>query len=538
ITPELADDWTVSSGKATTTKDGASAATAGFGCTAGSCRTVLVEKTAQVATVAVHNPYATVVAAPFNDLNNDGVKQDKEGRLGGWTVTAISTSGERHVLDTGNGGRAMFYPMTPGSYTLEMISPEPSSDPNVLDWTATNRAGCVDYGTGQKRCQVKVDVIAGEAATGGFGFVQLGTVGVTTYHDYDKDGVRDDNEPAQANRTVRLYDSTGKTLLQTKVTDVYGRVAFKAAAGVKYKVNAVLPTGWKQTAPVTSTGTPIASVPVVGPIGTQSTDLEFGQYNTVDSVAPPVPTSSAVAGTYDAVQNVTLKSETGATIRYTLSGAVPTATTGHVYTGPITLSNSHLLRAVAVDSAGNVSGEVLSGELVDGVPVPGLQMDVNLGTKAELTPTKWTVVTGGIATPATGMTVAGSLQQDDGMRVVLPSAYVTKSKSNVVDGYASIQLPLAQRNVVGLGVELDGRSTLTGSTRTLMLYDWAAGAWVTLFSRESQPITDLRSVSDASGNPARFVSGTGEVRLRMQALRTTGAFDMRLDQALLRIQHR
>jgi hypothetical protein len=491
-----------------------------------------------VATVAVHNPYATVVAAPFNDLNNDGTKQDKEGRLGGWTVTAISTSGERHVLDTGNSGRAMFYPMTPGSYTLEMISPERSNDVNVLDWTATNRAGCVDYGTGQKRCQVKVDVIAGEAATGEFGFVQLGTIGVTTYHDYDKDGVRDDNEPAQANRTVRLYDSTGKTLQQTKVTDVYGRVAFKAAAGVKYRVNAVLPTGWKQTAPVTSSGTPITSVPVVGPLGTQNTDLEFGQYNTADSVAPPVPTSSVAAGTYDTVQNVTLKSETGATIRYTLSGAVPTATTGHKYTGPITLSNSHLLRAVAVDSAGNVSGEVMSGEVVDGVPVPGLQIDVNLGTKAELTPTKWTVVTGGTATPATGTTVAGSLQQDDGMRVVLPSAYVTKSKSYVVDGYASMQLPSAQRSVVGLGVELDGQSTLTGSTRTLMLYDWAGGAWVTLFDRESQPITDMRSAIDASGNPARFVSGTGEVRMRMQALRTTGAFDMRLDQALLRIQHR
>jgi hypothetical protein len=124
------------------------------------------------------------------------------------------------------------------------------------------------------------------------------------------------------------------------------------------------------------------------------------------------------------------------------------------------------------------------------------------------------------------------------MKAVLPSAYVTKSKSYLVDGYASMQLPSAQRSVVGLGVELDGRATLTGSTRSLMLYDFKAAAWVTLFDRESQPITDMRSVIDASGDPARFVSGTGEVRVRMQAARTSGAFDMRLDQALLRIQHR
>jgi hypothetical protein len=148
------------------------------------------------------------------------------------------------------------------------------------------------------------------------------------------------------------------------------------------------------------------------------------------------------------------------------------------------------------------------------------------------------VLTGGAPTPATGMTMAGSLQQDEGMKAVFPSAYVTKSKSYLVDGYATMQLPLAQRSVVGLGVELDGRATLTGSTRSLMLFDFKAAAWVTLFNRESQPITDMRSVIDASGDPARFVSGTGEVRVRMQAARTSGAFDMRLDQALLRIQHR
>jgi len=122
--------------------------------------------------------------------------------------------------------------------------------------------------------------------------------------------------------------------------------------------------------------------------------------------------------------------------------------------------------------------------------------------------------------------------------MVLPSTYVTKSKSYLVDGYASMQLPSAQRNVASLGVELDGRATLTGSTRTLMLYDFKAAGWVTLVDRDSQPITDMRSVIDASGDPARFVSGTGEVRVRMQAVRTSGAFDMRLDQALLRIQHR
>jgi Chitobiase/beta-hexosaminidase C-terminal domain/SdrD B-like domain len=385
---------------------------------------------------------------------------------------------------------------------------------------------------------MSVDGIAGEAATATFGFVQLGTVGVSTFDDYDRDGAWDANEPAQANRTVTLYDANGKTVLQTKVTDDYGQVAFKTAAGIKYKVTAALPTGWKQTAPVDTKGAAVTSVAVTGPLGTQSTDVTFGQYNTADSVAPPVPVSSVAAGSYHAVQRVALASETGAKIRYTISGAVPTATTGQLYAGPITLSNSHLLRAVAVDAAGNVSGELMSGQTVDSVPVPGFQIDVDLGTKAQQSPTKWTVLTGGTPAPATGTTVPGSLQDDDGVKAVLPSAYVSSGKSYVADGYASMQLPLAQRGVLGLGVELDGRATLTGSTRAVMLYDFVAATWVSLLDADAQPITDLRSVVDAPGNPARFVSGTGEVRVRMRAVRTAGAFDERLDQVQLRIQHR
>ncbi len=539
-TPE---NWRLGTPSALTTGGPAGSTTAtatpGFTCGATYCTTVLVEKSAQVATLPVRNPYSWLTGTPFTDLNNDGTKQDKEPRLTGWQVTATSSTGAVTQVESGNDGRAVFYPMAPGSYTLEMISPEPSIDPNILDWTATNRTGCSDYASGRKICRARVDVIAGENGSAGFGFVQLGTVGVTTFHDYDKDGVRDDNEPLQPDRTVKLFDATGKTLLQQKVTDAQGLAAFKTSAGVKYQVQAMLPTGWVQTSPVDSRNVALTKVAVVGPTGTTSVGVEIAQYNTADSIAPPVPTSSVAAGTYSTAQQVQLTSESGASIWYTLSGAAPGAATGQLYTGPVTLSSSHLLRAIAVDGAGNVSAE-LSSDPSSSVSSAGLPIEVVLtGTTAAVqAPASWKVTTGGVPTPPSGLTEAQSLALDDSQRLLLPSVYVTKTKLYTVDGYASVVLPSGQRNVAALGVDLDGRATLTGTTRSMWLYDFKAAAWVSLINAQSQPITDLRSVVDASGDPARFVSGTGEVRVRYSAVRSSGAFDSRLDQVLVRMAYR
>lgn len=53
--------------------------------------------------------------------------------------------------------------------------------------------------------------------------------------------------------------------------------------------------------------------------------------------------------------NVSISTESGATIRYTLNGPDPTATTGTLYTGLINISATTVLRFVTVDRAGNVS---------------------------------------------------------------------------------------------------------------------------------------------------------------------------------------
>ncbi|MFP5253551.1 MAG: SdrD B-like domain-containing protein [Actinomycetes bacterium] len=529
-------DWRLGTGSSVTTTDGSTAATPGFSCDTDGCSTVLVQETSQVATMPVRNPNSWLSVTPFNDLNNDGVKQDKEKTLSGWFVTAHGgPDGYYGYIETGNDGRAGFYPVSPGRYTLQMVSPRPSSDPDVLDWTATNRTGCVPYEGEQKLCEVQVDVIAGETGRAAFGFVQLGTISVGVFHDYDRDGIQDDWEPDQPNRTVTLYDGTGKKVQQRKVTanegENEGHVAFKVSAGVKYQVGVALPTGWVQTSPVDGRGRPVTKVPVVGPLGIESTPLEFGQYNTADSIPPPAPTSSRSSGVYTETQSVELTSETGATIRYTLSGAKPTATTGLVYTGPITVSATLLLRAIAVDPAGNASPELTDPDTGTGVMITVTRSGTTTTTMA--TADNWTVLVGGTPAPPSGSDLSAALAADDASRLILPSGYVHRGKKHVVDGYATVPVGNVG-SPVSLTVEVDGRSNLTGSGRSLALWDFAAGQWVALTDAEPQGLVDTRTVIDAASPLDRFV-GNGQVRIRLTSERKSGAFDVHVDQVLVKV---
>lgn len=69
---------------------------------------------------------------------------------------------------------------------------------------------------------------------------------------------------------------------------------------------------------------------------------------TYESSACNEPTFSPAAGTYYEPQSVTLScTTTGATIRYTLDGTNPTATTGTVYTSPISVTSTTTIKAIA-----------------------------------------------------------------------------------------------------------------------------------------------------------------------------------------------
>jgi hypothetical protein len=81
---------------------------------------------------------------------------------------------------------------------------------------------------------------------------------------------------------------------------------------------------------------------------------------TVDTVAPTTPSASPAAGTYTSTQSVSLTSSDSdsglAGIYYTTDGSTPNNTSnGILYTGPIGVSSSQTIKAIAYDNAGNAS---------------------------------------------------------------------------------------------------------------------------------------------------------------------------------------
>lgn len=76
------------------------------------------------------------------------------------------------------------------------------------------------------------------------------------------------------------------------------------------------------------------------------------------------PAFSVARGFYDLSQNVALTTTTvGATIRYTTNGAAPTSTTGTVYTAPVAVTATTILRAAAYKT-GAISSDVRSNTYI------------------------------------------------------------------------------------------------------------------------------------------------------------------------------
>jgi hypothetical protein len=148
---------------------------------------------------------------------------------------------------------------------------------------------------------------------------------------------------------------------------------------IRYTTNGTTPTsttGMVYSEPIT-----VASTQTVRAVafrdGWEASEMASRSFTLLGTV--PNPTFSPVAGTYTSVRSVSISAGTGATILYTDNGTTPNEDAGTIYTGPVTVSSSHTIRAIAYRT-GYAASSISSAAYVITGTVASPQFDLAAGT--------------------------------------------------------------------------------------------------------------------------------------------------------------
>ena len=190
---------------------------------------------------------SSIQGSKWNDLDEDGVWDNNEPGLEGWTIyfddnnNGELDSGERSVV-TDADGNYRFNSVTPGTYTVaEVLQPGwtqtyPSSGTYTLEVEEDEAIENIDFG----------NVLSSP-----------GSIEGVKWNDLDEDGVRDNNEPGLEGWTIYLDANNNGELdsgEQSTVTDANGEYSFANLLPGPYTVAEVQQAGWFQTYPAVGSG--------------------------------------------------------------------------------------------------------------------------------------------------------------------------------------------------------------------------------------------------------------------------------------------
>jgi hypothetical protein len=134
-------------------------------------------------------------------------------------------------------------------------------------------------------------------------------------------------------------------------------------ASIRYTLDGSVPTastGVAYTGPITISSTTTVKA-IAYKSGLQDSAVSTATYTIGTASQAAAPTYNPAPGTYTSAQTVAISTTTsGASIRYTLDGTLPTATTGTLYSAPVTIGTPTTLNAVAFGS-GLTTSSVTSG---------------------------------------------------------------------------------------------------------------------------------------------------------------------------------
>jgi hypothetical protein len=197
----------------------------------------------------------------YNDLNGNGALDAGDPGLQSWEIDVYDSSNNLVASQlTDSNGNFDIQGLEAGTFTVK----------EVLQggWTQT---APIPPGT------YTVTVTAGTSTDGlEFGNFQLVSFTGTVYNDKNGNGVRDGGEPALANWTINLLDSTN-TIVATTTSDGMGYYTFNNLGPNLYTVQEVVKPGWYITQPTNPPGT--YTLPAVS--GANVANLDFGDFKQI-----------------------------------------------------------------------------------------------------------------------------------------------------------------------------------------------------------------------------------------------------------------
>ena len=208
---------------------------------------------------------AEISGTVFNDLDGDGMKDDGEPGLSGWTISlSNSDTEETKYAFTNDNGAYSFTGLSQGSYLLREIFQDgwtctmpPFGEPyDIYLYEGTNSAGN-NFGNHQT---------SGSLSISG-----------TKFNDLDGDGTKDTGEPGLSGWTIKLENLDTLTTTNA-ITDDNGAYSFTGLTAGGYSLFEVQQDGWTRTKPsadsyqVTLTTTSLAG-------------MDFGNHRTSGSLS-------------------------------------------------------------------------------------------------------------------------------------------------------------------------------------------------------------------------------------------------------------
>jgi len=206
--------------------------------------------------------------------------------------------------------------------------------------------------------------------------------------------------------------------------------------------------------------------------GGSTSQVNFANY-TINS-PPAAPTFSPAAGTYSAAQTVTMSSTSqSATIYYTSNGATPT-TSSSVYSGPITVSATETLAAIAVANNGSASQVNFANYTISPPtalptfnPAAGTYSSAQAVTITTVTPSATIYYTTNGATPTTSSSVYSGPIIVSATETLNAIAIATGASASAVNSATyTITLPAAAPAFSPAGGAYTSAQTVTISTTT------------------------------------------------------------------------